>query len=637
VSARLPSPAWLFSLAVLVALAGLLAARPARAQVSVGTGVSARKVEVGQSFQFQISAMGSADSAMVQDPRLAVPPGFQVLGPSVGPQTHLNMNTGQQTVGILATWTLVPQRAGTFRIGPASVGTGSGKRVKSGVETIEVVPKGTLPRQQRRFDPFDPFPGNPFGGMFPPSGPFGPRVEPEEPPPVPEEYRMEQAPDRTAFLRAVVTPKNPVVGEQVTLRIYAYGGAGRYALSNEVEPSRADFLAYTSPDAGMGEQAVRVPIGDVPYIAQKVREIALFPLRSGKLVIGPMSLTFNGPAYRASTPIVRQSERIVLDVEEPPLQGRPPGYKVGDVGELELAARVDPMRIVAGEGVSVVAKLSGTGNVPASLVVPQQNGVEWLEPSIVEDIDAKGATVNGFRVFTYVVKLNQPGHVDLGDITLPYFDPKRRGYAVARAALGKVVVDPNPAKALSAAPGASALSPTAANGSAKLPAARHQLSAYARPASPFTDGLGFWALLFGAPLAVALSGSGFVFGRRAIQRLNARRTDPDRLAMDALREADEAARTGRAIETAGAIERALFRAIEAGTGLKARALLRGELESALATAGVARATVEGTLSLLDACEALRFTEGTSEASPKALADEARAVANDLARKRRWPK
>ncbi len=630
---RSRSPVWLFALTILVAFSGLLGARPAWAQLSVRTGVSARKVEVGQSFQFQLTAMGSADSAMAQDPRLAVPPGFEVLGPSVGPMTQINFATGQRSVGITATWTLVAQRAGTFRIGPASVGTAAGKRVTSKVETIEVVPEGTLPR--RNFDPFDPFSGgNPFGGLFP-QGPFGPRGEPEEPPPVPEEFRLDQAPDRLAFLRAVVTPKHPVVGEQVTLRIYAYGANGRFALSNEVEPSRADFLAYTSPDSGMGEQAVRVPIGDVTYIAQKVREIALFPLHSGKLVIGPMSLTFQGPGFR--TPLVRQSERIVLDVEEPPLQGRPPGYKVGDVGELELAARVDPMRIVAGEGVSVIAKLSGTGNIPTSLVVPQQNGVEWLDPSIVEDIDAKGATVKGFRVFTYVVKLNEPGRVDLGDITLPYFDPKRRAYAVARATLGKVVVDPNPNKPASAAPGASAAPLAGANGIMKLPTARHDLAAYARPASPFTDGLGFWALLFGAPFAVALSGTGIVVGRRAIERMKARRTDPDRLAADALREADEAARAGRAIETAGAIERALFRAIEAGTGLKARALLRNELESALSAAGVAAATVKDTLSLLDACEALRFTEGASEASPKTLAEKARTVANEVARKRRRPR
>ena len=292
------------------------------------------------------------------------------------------------------------------------------------------------------------------------------------------------------------------------------------------------------------------------------------------------------------------------------------------------------MRIVAGDGVSVVAKLSGTGNVPASLVVPQRRGVEWLEPSMTEDVDAKGANVKGLRVFTYVVKLHEPGRIDLGELTLPYFDPKRRAYAVARAALGTVQVDPNPSKSAAPAAATSNGSPSATGGGPSLPSARPSLSAYAPPAPPFTNGLGFWALLFGAPLAVLLGGASIELGKRAAERLKSRRTDPDRLAADALREADEAARTGRALETAGAVERALFRAIEAGTGLKARAMLRAELESALGAAGIAASTVSETVSLLDACETLRFTEAQSQTAPKALADKARVVAGELARKRR---
>jgi hypothetical protein len=249
---------------------------------------------------------------------------------------------------------------------------------------------------------------------------------------------------------------------------------------------------------------------------------------------------------------------------------------------------------------------------------------------VTEDIEAKGSTVKGLRVFTYVVKIDEPGRIDLGDLTLPYFDPKRRSYAVARAALGTVQVDPNP-KGPAPAASSSALGK---NGSAALPAPRRSLAAYALPPPPFTDGLGFWALLLGGPLAVVLAGSGLELGRRTAARLKARRSDPDRLALDALAEADEAARAGRSIETAGAVERALFRAIEAGTGLKARALLRGELEGALQGQGVSKDTISDTLSLLDACEALRFIEGASETSPKALSDKARAIASELARKRR---
>jgi hypothetical protein len=535
------------------------------------------------------------------------------------------------SIGISATWTLTPRRVGSIRVGPATLDVGGGRRARSNAETLEVVPQGTLPRAApRRFDPFS---FDPFGGMSPfPANPFIRPDESDEPAPVPEEYRLERAPDPVAFLRAVVTPKHPVVGEQVTLRIYAYGGHGRFVESSATEPSRADFLAYSSPDGGVGEQAVRVRIGDRDFVAKKITEIALFPLHSGPAVIGPMSMTFQGPGYRARGPVVRQSERIVLDVEEPPLAGRPPGYKLGDVGEYELTARVDPLRIVAGDGVSVVAKLSGTGNVPTSLVVPQRRGVEWMQPSVTEDIEVKGGSVKGLRVFTYVVKLDEPGRIDLGELTLPYFDARRRTYAVARAELGRVQVDTNPAKA--ASPAAPAGGVPATHGGVALPAARPRLTAYALPSAPFTDGLGFWALLLAAPLAVVLTGVAVELGKRVSERLKTRRTNPDRLALDALREADEAARSARAVETAGAVERALFRAIEAGTGLKARALLRPELADTLERAGVPRPTIDETLALLDACETLRFTEGASQMSPKDLAGKARAVASDLARKRR---
>jgi hypothetical protein len=544
------------------------------------------------------------------------------------------VNNGRmtQSIGIVATWNLVARRLGTLRIGPATVDVG-GKRSRGDIATIEVVPQGSIP-QKRRFDPFsfDPFGGSPFGRTPFGQDPFA-QPEPEEPPPTPEEYRLERAPDPVAFLRAVVTPARPVVGEQVTLKIYAYGGRGGFSISGETEPSRADFLAYSIVDSPLKEDAVRARIGEQDFIAIKMRELALFPLHAGDLVIGPMQMTFAGGRYQSDPPTVRQSERIVLHVSEPPLAGRPPGYKIGDVGDFELGAHVDPLRITAGDGVSVVAKLSGSGNLPLSLVVPQRRGVEWLEPSTTEDIDSKGPVVRGSRVFTYVVKLSEPGRVDLGDLTLPYFDSKKRSYAVARVALGTVQVDPNPAQAAAPSPSAHAASPENAK-TAALPAARRSLGTYARASSPFTDGLGFWALLLGTPLAVAIAGSSIELGRRLSDRVKTRRTDPDRLAADALREAEEAARSGRSVETAGAVERALFRAIEAGTGLKARALLKAELTSALASAGVPKQTVDSTLSVLDACEAARFTEAASDDSPRALVERARAVMSELIRKRR---
>src|SRR5262249_51127490 len=158
------------------------------------------------------------------------------------------------------------------------------------------VPQGQQPRQpQRSFDPFnflDPFgQGSPF-----PRGLLGPDFDQqeEEPPPVPEEYRVDHALDPIAFLRATIAPKHPVVGEQVTLKLYAYGGRGLYNVGNLVDFTHADFLDYSSKDDGDTNDAVRVPIGDNVFIARKVRELALFPLHAGRLVIGAANLTFQG-------------------------------------------------------------------------------------------------------------------------------------------------------------------------------------------------------------------------------------------------------------------------------------------------------------------------------------------------------
>ena len=170
---------------------------------------------------------------------------------------------------------------------------------------------------------------------------------------------------------------------------------------------------------------------------------------------------------------------------------------------------MDPRRVTAGDSVGVVAKLEGTGSIPTALRAPEQRGVEWLDPTHLDQIGAENGVVRGFRAFNYVVKLKDAGHIDLGEIKLPYWDPKRRTYAVARAKLGAVDVAPS----LQAKPVASAPNDKAAADPLAL-RPRRALTAFGAGAAPFTDGSRFWLLIFGAPLAVALSGLGLELGGR---------------------------------------------------------------------------------------------------------------------------
>lgn len=623
------------------ALVALCFASGARAQVSVETQIGAHKVELGDSVQFEITATSSSDEAP-QNPHLPQVPGLSMRGPSLGSRTQVSINNGRMVrqSGISATWAIQGLKLGTFHIGPATVDLG-GQHFQGQVVTLEVVPQGSLPRAPRgggSGQPFDPFRFfDPFGSGSPfPQGLFGPndaQQEPEELPPVPDEFKVDHAPDPIAFVRATVTPKHPVVGEQVTVRFYAYGSRGIFRPVNAVEPTHPDFLDYTGQDDSIGENAVRVPIGDKVWIAGKIRELCLFPLHAGRLTIGSFGLTFDGGAYRANPPLARLTAPITLDVTEPPLDGRPAGYRVGDVGTLELSVAVDPRKVTAGDAISVVAKLSGTGSIPTALHVPEQRGTEWLEPTHVDEVNNEHGTVRGFRAFTYIVKMHDAGSVDLGELTLPYWDPRKRAYATARAALGKVDVAPNP----KLAPTATASAAASANADFGDPLAlkpRHVLAAFGASATPFTDGLRFWYLLLGAPLAVALSGFGFELGGRVRRSRNALRASPLKLAQDSLKTAEAAARGSEIAKTAAAVERALFLAIEAGTGIRARALLKDDLKAALGGAGVDTATVERTLELLDACESARFTGKSGELQPKELVSGARGLLGELSRKRR---
>jgi hypothetical protein len=605
-------------------------ARPARADVEIETQIGARQIELGDTTQLQITALASAGEAL-QNPRLAPVPGLQIDGPSMGSRTQVSINNGHmvQQRGVSATWSIRGVKLGTYRFA-ASIDA-NGQRHQGQTATLEVVPPGTLQRRgPQGFDPFrmfDPFgSGSPFPGLLGPND-FG--QQPEEAPPVPEEYRVDRALDPLAFLRATITPKHPVVGEQVTLKLYTYGARGPYNVTNLTDFTHADFLDYSSKDDGDTNDFVKVPIGDTMYLARKVRELQLFPLHSGRLTIGPASLTFVGGRYRANAPITRSTAPILLDVNEPPLDGRPSGYRVGDVGTLSLSVAVDPRRVTAGDSVGIVAKLEGTGSIPTTLRVPEQRGVEWLDPTHVDQVEAENGVVRGFRAFNYVVKLQEPGDIDLGELKVSYWDPKRRAYGTASAALGKVTVLPNqkPKPAASAAPDRITADPLALK-------PRRNLGAYSAPPAPFTDGWRFWALLFGAPLAVAVSGLGLELGSR-IQRNRSRAlSSPERLAQEALKNAESAARGSEIAKTAAAAERALFLAIEAGTGLRARALLKDDLKAQLAAAGVAAATIDRALRLLDACESARFTGKAGDLPPRELHAEARKLVAELGRKRK---
>jgi hypothetical protein len=596
------------------ALAGvvcLLLARPGHAQVRLSTELSSRKVEVGDRFVLRLRAM-SEDGTMPQDPQLKVPAGLSASGPNVGSQTQMSIVNGRmtQSVGITASWVLVAGRAGTFQVGPASVQTSTGRSADR-VVTVEVVPKGSLPQTPPLGgQPFDPFGGmlrgfgrSPFPG-FP--GIPGLDEPPDEPQisQLPEEFRVEHPLDPIAFLRARAVPRKVVVGEQVTLSVYAYASRGNFEPGLSSEPSRDDFLAFNLMDPADQAQGYSFELDGQRWITLMIQQFALFPLKAGKLKAGEMTLGFRGRGYSKDPQgLERKSAAVEINVVEPPLAGRPPGYRLGDVGHYTLNAQVQPREVPAGGSVAVVAKLEGTGNLPASLLVPEQRGVHWLEPQIVDQVAPRQDVVQGFRTFTYVVELNQPGEQDLGEITLPYYDVKTRAYGVARASLGTVKVTGT------AKPNAGDARGDRANGQRLhgLVTPPAKLSPWSGSSPSYlTSRTGFWVTLIALPLSALVAFALSDLAKALRRRLHERRGSLAAALDEALAQLASAAGQADVAATAGAAERALFLSIEKGSGIKARGILKAQLAPALEAAGVTRELAERARELLARCDELRF-------------------------------
>ncbi|HKO95021.1 MAG TPA: BatD family protein, partial [Polyangiaceae bacterium] len=442
--------AWLPSIWVPLALALVLSCWPrsALAQAELALQVSAREISVGDRLDVQLDAM-SDDGDAPSNPELVVPNSFTVQGPSIGTRQQVSI-TGFRMVrqsGISASWQLTPTRPGVYSIGPASVQAGGQLRQAQAVQ-IRVLPEGQRPQrqQQRRgrrgpgFNPFDPF-GNDdsFDDLFDRLRGGGSSSF-DRLPPAPEELVPPQQLDDVAFVDARLDVRRAVVGQQVTLSIYAHGSQGLFQeAAGAREPSHPDFLAQRLVEDGSHQPVYQYVREGQRWIAVKVREIALFPLRAGRLSIGPLEFGFLGRRYggRGAEGLRRQTPALVVDVSEPPALGRPAGY-AGDVGNFELTATVEPRHIPAGGSIAVTARVQGTGRLPGALKLPEQSGVEWLEPTLRDDVAMTGTTLGGSRTFNYVVRLTRAGVVDLGKLSLPLFNPNTGRYRIVLAPLGQV-------------------------------------------------------------------------------------------------------------------------------------------------------------------------------------------------------
>jgi hypothetical protein len=601
-------------LALLVAM--LLATVAWASDPGLTVSIDADTVGLGDVLHVTLQAQSSSETP--SDPQLgSTGGGFSVVGISPSTSTSMNIMNGAVTSlhGLTTVWSLRATKVGVFTIGPPTVAVG-GKRYRSSQSvTLRVVAAGQAPHRQpqRPQDPFDPFSGL-FGQLQQQLGQqMGqlPGLEPQQPDreqiQVDPRFALPAPRGQMAFLHAVVDKTSVVVGEQVTYSVYLYAD-GRHDLdvNDPHEAPASDFVKRSlQTDETKIERVGYASVGGDVYVVQLVRKAALFPLKAGDLDVGAMSLVINVGKQGGGA---RDSEDLHVRVSEPPVAGRPAGYAVGDVGKMALSADVSGRDVEQEGAIGVTAVLSGTGNLPTTIEPPERAGVEWLDPQVTEKFKPPypGDRYGGSRTFQYVVRLHKPGDLDLGTLTLPYWDAQARAYGVAQVALGTVRVKPG-----TSAP-AQADAPN--DPLPGLPAALTKREPATGSRRHWTDAPAYWLGLGAMPLTYGL----VVAASGTMQRMKAKRAARSASPKTAMQARVSAAESASRAEDPEAMDAATARALEATlvaeTSVNVRALATSEIGSALASAGVREETAREVEAILLECEAARFSASDTGAS-----------------------
>lgn len=580
--------------------------RTAYAQnIDMQASVDTNEVELGDSIVYQLQAM-SKTKEQPGDPQLPTHPGFTIVGSSASPSHMVSIINGHATEshGLNVQWRLRADRLGTFSIGPGSVAFGGG-RASGSAQKVTVIAPGTGRPKRRPRDPFgggSPF--DPFKGFFDNSDdqdmgdPFrGLQTDPKL------SMATERAP--VAFLHATIDKSRVVVGEQVTLSVYLYEDLHqRQGRPSDVhEATATDFVKRSLlQDESRAILVGNAMVGGKPWSVKLVRKSALFPIKAGRLQIDPMSLTV--PSARLG---LRESEKLEVDVVEPPVTGRPAGYQLGDTGDFSIAATITPRTMEQHGAVGVNVEVRGTGNIPSTIAMPEIAGVEWLEPQVR---DALGPVTQeqygGTRTFNYVGRVHNAGQVDLGEVRLPYFDPRTRAYNVARAALGIVSVAKSDGRDAGADEAPQVLP--------DLPSPRTALEGR-KEQSFVTEKPIFWLSIFGSPLACAL----VIVANDALKRAREKRANAtpsnEKIAKDRRAEAEAALSGTDGKAAAGAIIKAIETEILAEHGVNLRGTSGEKALAEMTEAGLSESAAKEVQAVLAECESAKFAPADVDVAP----------------------
>lgn len=366
-----------------------------------------------------------------------------VSGPSQSSSTSVQMINGQvsQTENHTFSYILEAGREGSFTVPGATV-TVNGREYRS--NSLSILISGQAPQAARPA-----------------------QADPQQPEAV-------QITGRDLFIRATASNSNPFVGQQVvvTYRLYTRVTVAQYSI--EKTPGFQGFWAedITPQDQPRVTEEV---IDGQRYNVAIIRQVVVFPQRSGQLTIEPLELValvrvaaprrtgslfddfFGGSVFGAFQTVEHRSNSnpVQIIARDLPTANRPSGFN-GAVGSFELKTSLSPQTVNVNEPVTLSMSISGSGNLKM-IVSPEVKfppNLEVFDPNITENIQSGTSGVTGSRTFEYLIIPRVGGSFEIPPVQFSFFDPAVRKYVTRRSEGFRIEVSGDGMLVTSAAPGA---------------------------------------------------------------------------------------------------------------------------------------------------------------------------------------
>lgn len=269
---------------------------------------------------------------------------------------------------------------------------------------------------------------------------------------------------KEVFLKATPNKKKVYQGEQILLTYNIYYTIPISQLSVSKSPSYSGFWTKDITENDGSLQQSSTVIDGQQYNVATIKEIVLFPQKSGNLIIDPLDLTcvaqirqqrkrtqgydpfedFFGDVMGTSYTNVRKdikSQPITIEVEPLPTANKPESFQ-GAVGQFTFTSKIDKSELKVNEAFTLTLTVSGKGNIellelPKPVFPPD---FEVYDPKVSTTVKNNALGIYGSKKAEYIIIPRVSGDFTLEDIEFSYFNPSLKKYETLKSDLHTIQV-----------------------------------------------------------------------------------------------------------------------------------------------------------------------------------------------------